>query len=49
MRILHKEVYELIHHKHKETIEVLINRLGITDLMKIKINQYRDQYGLKPV
>jgi RNA-directed DNA polymerase len=49
MRILHKEIYELIHHTHKETIEVLINRLDITDLMKIKINQYRDKYGLEPV
>jgi RNA-directed DNA polymerase len=49
MRILHKEIYELIHHTHKETIEVLINKLDITDLMKIKINQYRDKYGLEPV
>lgn len=49
MRILHKKVYELIHHTHKETIEVLINRLGITDLMKSKINQYRYKYGLEPV
>jgi RNA-directed DNA polymerase len=49
MRILHKEVVQLIRHTHKETMEVLINRLGITDLMKIKINQYRDQYGLEPV
>jgi RNA-directed DNA polymerase len=49
MRILHKEVNELIHDTNKETIEVLMNRLGITDLMKIKINQYREKYGLKPV
>ena len=49
LRILHKEVVQLIQHTHKETIEVLINRLGITDLMKIKINQYRDKYGLEPV
>ncbi|MEX2460367.1 MAG: hypothetical protein WD469_03560 [Paenibacillaceae bacterium] len=49
MRILQKETYELIHHTHKETIEVLMNRLGITDLMKIKINQYREKYGLKLV
>jgi group II intron reverse transcriptase/maturase len=49
MRILHKEVYELIHHTHKETIEVLMKRLGITELMKIKINQYREKYALKPV
>lgn len=49
LRILHKEVHELIHHTHKETIEVLIKRLDITDSMKIKINQYRDKYGLEPV
>jgi RNA-directed DNA polymerase len=49
MRILHKDVYELIHHTQKETIEVLRNRLGITNLMEIKINQYRDKYGLEPV
>lgn len=49
MRILHKEIYELVHHTHNETIEVLINKLGITDLMKIKINQYRDKYGFEPV
>jgi RNA-directed DNA polymerase len=49
LRILHKEVVQLIRDTHKETMEVLINRLGITDLMKIKINRYRDQYGLKPV
>lgn len=48
LRILHKEVAQLIHHTHKETIEVLINRLGITDLMKTKVNQYRKIYGLKP-
>jgi hypothetical protein len=29
--------------------EVLINRLGTTDLMKIQIKHYRDQYGLKPI
>jgi len=49
MRILHKDVNELIHHNHKETIEILINRLVITDLMKIKINEYREKYGLEPV
>jgi RNA-directed DNA polymerase len=49
LRILHKEVHQLIHHTHKETIDVLINRLGITDLMKIKINQYREKCGLEPV
>ncbi len=49
LRILHKEVQQLIHQTHKETIHVLMNRLGITDLMKIKINQYREKYGLEPV
>jgi RNA-directed DNA polymerase len=49
MRILHKEVVQLIRHTHKETIEVLINRLGITDFMKNKVNQYRKIYGLEPV
>lgn len=49
LRILHKEVYKIIHHTDKEMIEVLIDRLGITDLMKTKINQYRNKYGLKPV
>jgi RNA-directed DNA polymerase len=49
LRILHKEVQQLIHQKHKETIDVLMIRLGITDLMKTKINQYREKYGLKPV
>jgi RNA-directed DNA polymerase len=49
LRILHKEVQQLIQQKHKETIDVLMIRLGITDLMKTKINQYREIYGLKPV
>lgn len=49
LRILHKEVNKLIQQTHKETVDVLINRLGITDLMKIKINQYRGKYGLEPV
>jgi len=41
LRILHKEVHKLIHETHKETINVLINRLDITESMRIKINQYR--------
>jgi RNA-directed DNA polymerase len=49
LRIIHKEVQQLIHQTHKETIDVLMNRLGITDLMKIKVNQYREQYGLEPI
>jgi hypothetical protein len=39
LRILQKEVQQLILQTHKETIDVLMNRLGITELMKIKINQ----------
>jgi RNA-directed DNA polymerase len=49
LRILHKEVQQLIQETHKKTIDVLKNRLGLTDLMKIKINQYREKYGLGPV
>jgi RNA-directed DNA polymerase len=49
LRILHKEVQQLIHQTHKETIDVLKNRLGLTELMMIKINQYREKYGLGPV
>jgi RNA-directed DNA polymerase len=49
LRILHKEVHQLIHHTHLETIDVLMNRLGITDLMKTKINQYLGKGGLEPV
>lgn len=49
LRILQIEVHQLIHHTNKETIDVLINRLGITDLMKTKVNQYREKCGLEPV
>lgn len=49
LRILHKEVYNLIHHTDQETIDVLITRLGITESMLIKINQYRRKYGLVPI
>ncbi|NRF96027.1 HNH endonuclease [Paenibacillus frigoriresistens] len=49
LRILHKEVQQLILQTHKETINVLKNRLGLTELMMIKINQYREKYALEPV
>jgi group II intron reverse transcriptase/maturase len=49
LRILHKEVQQLIHQTHKEAIDVLKNRLGLTELMMSKINQYREKYGLGPV
>jgi RNA-directed DNA polymerase len=49
LRILHKEIQPLIQHTNKETIGVLMNRLGITDLMKTKINQYREKIELEPV
>jgi RNA-directed DNA polymerase len=49
LRILHKEVQQLIHQTHKEMIDVLKNRLGLTELMMSKINQYREKYGLGPV
>jgi RNA-directed DNA polymerase len=49
LRLLHKEVDELIHTTRRETIDVLVNRLGITDLMKTKINQYRIHCGLTQI
>jgi len=49
LRILHKEVKQLILQTNKETIGVLKNRLGLTELMMIKINQYREKYALEPV
>jgi RNA-directed DNA polymerase len=49
LRILHKEVHRLIHQTHKETIEVLISRLGIIESMVNVINQYRKRCGLEPI
>lgn len=49
LRILHKEVQQLILQTNKETIDVLKNKLELTELMMIKINQYREKYVLKPV
>jgi group II intron reverse transcriptase/maturase len=49
LRILHKDVHKLIHCTSRETIDVLINRLGITEPMMDKINQYRKRCGLEPI
>ncbi|CAM4432659.1 HNH endonuclease [Paenibacillus alkaliterrae] len=49
LRILHKEVHKLIHCTHKETIDVLISRLGITESLVSTINQYREICGLEPI
>ncbi|MDQ0899361.1 group II intron reverse transcriptase/maturase [Paenibacillus sp. V4I7] len=49
LRILHKEVGKLILQTQKETIDVLKNKLGLTELMMIKINNYREKYDLEPV
>ncbi|WP_174819938.1 group II intron reverse transcriptase/maturase [Paenibacillus koleovorans] len=49
LRILHRDVHVLIHCTLKETIDVLISRLGPTDSMVIKINLYRKQCGLEPI
>jgi RNA-directed DNA polymerase len=49
LRILHKEVQQLILQTQKETIDVLKHRLGLTELMMEQINQYREKYDLEPV
>ena len=49
LRILHKEVHKLIHETHKETMNVLINRLDITESMRTRINQYRKNCGLEAI
>ena len=49
LRILHKEVGQLILQTQKETIDVLKNRLGLTELMMNQINKYREKYALEPV
>ena len=46
LRILHKEVGQLILQTQKETIDVLKNRLGLTELMMNQINKYREKYAL---
>ncbi|MDR6554971.1 HNH endonuclease signature motif containing protein [Paenibacillus qinlingensis] len=49
LRILQKEVGQLILQTQKETIDVLKNKLGLTEMMMNKINQYREKYALDPV
>lgn len=47
LRILHKEVHRLIHSTLKETIDMLIAKLGITEPMVNLINQYRNKCRLE--
>lgn len=47
LRILHKEVHKLIHQTDKQTIDILINKLGITMPMVQKINKYREKCGME--
>ncbi|WNR46868.1 group II intron reverse transcriptase/maturase [Paenibacillus roseipurpureus] len=49
LRILHKEVGKLILQTHKETIDVLKEKLDLTELMMVQINKYREKYALRPV
>lgn len=47
LRILHKEIGQLILQTQKETIDVLKNKLGLTELMMAQINKYRDKYIIR--
>lgn len=47
LRILHKEVHKLIHQTDKQTIDILITKLGITTQMVQKINKYREKCGME--
>jgi RNA-directed DNA polymerase len=49
LRILHKDVHKLIHCTSKETIDVLITRLGIIEPIIDKINQYRKKCELESI
>lgn len=49
LRILHKDVHRLIHSTLKETIDVLMSKIGITEPMGKLINQYRSNFGLEPI
>lgn len=46
LRILHKGIHQLIHQTNTKTIDTLKNKLGITESMVQKINQYRVQCGM---
>lgn len=49
LRILHKVVHKIIHLKDTSTIEILINKLGLTKPLIKKINDYRSQCGMEPI
>lgn len=49
LRILHKDVHQLIHSTLKETIDVLRSRLDINESMVMKIDLYRKKCGLEPI
>jgi RNA-directed DNA polymerase len=49
LRIIHKEVQQLLLQTPKKTIDVLKSKLGLTELMMNKINKYREKYALEPV
>lgn len=49
LRILHKEVHRLIHASIKETIDLLITKLSITEPLVNMINQYRNKCRLEPI
>jgi RNA-directed DNA polymerase len=47
LRIIHRDIHKLIHQTHKKTIELLINKLGITKPIIHKINKYRENCGIE--
>ena len=49
LRVLHKDVHKLIHATRKETIDLLMTQLGITENMVKTINQYRSKCELKSI
>jgi RNA-directed DNA polymerase len=49
LRILHKEVHQLIHQTNSKTINILKKKLGITEPMIQKVNQYREKCELEPI
>lgn len=49
LRILHKEVHQLVHSTCKQTIDALLGKLGVTEPMQSLINQYRTKCELEPI
>jgi RNA-directed DNA polymerase len=49
LRILHKDVHRLIHCTNRETIDILLNKLGLTEPMMVKINQFRKKCELEAI